>query len=335
MFYRLTDWYLENARPLPWRAAGTTAWGVLVSEIMSQQTPVARVAPRWEEWLERWPTPADFAAAPTAEVLKAWANLGYPRRALRLKEAAQAIVSDHGGEVPSQVADLLALPGIGDYTARAVACFHFKQNVPVVDTNVRRVVARAVHGQAIAGPARKQDLADVAALLPDDGTGPVFSVALMELGALVCTANNPQCTICPIQQECAWAKAGFPPAPEELLKKKRTQKFTGTDRQVRGKIMGHLRAHDRASLAELTELWPDKAQFSRALYSLVEDQLIELIEAAENNEKPQQQNQPTDKPAHSQATSPATGPADSQAVSIANNPDNWSPAHTFFQLPQG
>ena len=133
----ILDWFDAHERDLPWRRPGTTAWGVLVSEIMSQQTPVTRVAPVWQEWMDRWPTPADFAAASRSEVLRAWGTLGYPRRALRLWECAQAITADHAGKVPADVDTLLALPGIGDYTARAVACFHYGRNVPVVDTNVR------------------------------------------------------------------------------------------------------------------------------------------------------------------------------------------------------
>lgn len=261
-------WYRDNARDLPWRAPGTTAWGVLLSEVMSHQTQVERVAPIWREWVARWPTPVDFAAAPTDEVLRAWGSLGYPRRALRLKECAQAIVDDHGGEVPADVGALLALPGIGDYTARAVACFAFGQNVPVVDTNVRRVVARAEHGQANAQP-RKRELAEVEALLPAEG-GPEFSVGLMELGALVCTSKSPACDACPLPQ-CAWVAAGKP-APEAPPRP--TQKFAGTDRQVRGKIMKLLRESESPVEQSLIDaLWPDQPQLSRALFSLLHDGL--------------------------------------------------------------
>ena len=185
----LLSWFDANERDLPWRRPGTSAWGVLLSEVMSQQTPVARVAPVWEEWMRRWPTPADFAQATRAEVLRAWGKLGYPRRALRLWECAAAIGE---GEVPADVDKLLRLPGIGDYTARAVACFHYGVNVPVVDTNVRRVYARAEDGRFLAPQPSKRELAAVAELLPAEN-GPRFSAALMELGALVCTAKNPSC----------------------------------------------------------------------------------------------------------------------------------------------
>ena len=162
----LLKWYSETARDLPWRREGVSAWQILMSEIMLQQTPVVRVAPIWEEWVERWPVPSAMAASSQAEVLRAWGKLGYPRRALRLHECAGVLAAEHGDVVPEDVDTLLSLPGIGSYTARAVACFAYGQRVPVVDTNVRRVVARAVHGNAEPGnPSNTRDLADVAALL--------------------------------------------------------------------------------------------------------------------------------------------------------------------------
>lgn len=268
----LLTWFDLNERPLPWRNKTTSAWGILISEVMSQQTPVARVAPQWQEWIERWPTPADFAKASKAEVLRAWGKLGYPRRALRLHECAQAIVKRHDGAVPSDVDELLVLPGIGAYTARAVACFHFQQNVPVVDTNVRRVYGRAVTGQFLQPQPSAKELGQVAEVT----TGPRCSAAFMELGALVCTAKSPKCDICPIRRTCQWQKLGCPqPSEEDLSKaKKRVQKFTGTDRQVRGLLMDVLRAaDDPVEKSQLDVVWPDAAQRSRALFSLVEDGL--------------------------------------------------------------
>ncbi|MDN5705638.1 MAG: A/G-specific adenine glycosylase, partial [Corynebacterium casei] len=258
----LLIWFDLNERPLPWRNKTTSAWGILISEVMSQQTPVARVAPQWQEWIERWPTPADFAKASKAEVLRAWGKLGYPRRALRLHECAQAIVKRHDGAVPSDVDELLALPGIGAYTARAVACFYFQQNVPVVDTNVRRVYGRAVTGQFLQPQPSAKELGQVAEVT----TGPRCSAALMELGALVCTAKSPKCDICPIRHTCQWQKLGCPqPSEEDLSKaKKRVQKFTGTDRQVRGLLMDVLRAADEpVEKSRLDVVWPDAAQRSR------------------------------------------------------------------------
>lgn len=279
----LIAWFDTAERPLAWREPGTSAWAVLLSEVMSQQTPVARVEPQWRAWLERWPGPAELAAASTAEVITQWGTLGYPRRALRLKACAQAIVEHHGGQVPADVDALLALPGIGEYTARAVACFHFGQNVPVVDTNVRRVLHRAVHGRFLTPPARRSDLKEVAQLLPPAPRGPRFSVALMELGALVCTAKKPRCAACPLAATCAWVAAGQPqPSEEELgAARKRVQKFEGTDRQCRGRIMAALRRADRPVPREsIDRLWPHQAQLAQCLRSLVEDGLAEQVDPA-------------------------------------------------------
>lgn len=269
---KVTAWYRANARDLPWRRPGTTPWGILLSEVMSHQTPVARVAPRWEEWVSKWPTPQSLIDAPTADILRAWDTLGYPRRALRLKECAGEIVDKHGGDVPRTVPELLALPGIGDYTARAVAAFAFGEAVPVVDTNVRRVYARAVLGRPVAKP-QKAELEWVEALLPEDSPAE-FSAGLMELGALVCTAANPACEKCPLFGDCAWVAAGSPPPTAEELAGKKVQKFTGTDRQVRGKIMKLLREADGPVPQSAVDLvWPDAPQRSRALYSLLDDGL--------------------------------------------------------------
>ncbi|MGV9800078.1 A/G-specific adenine glycosylase [Mycobacterium sp. NPDC003449] len=267
----LLRWYAHAQRDLPWRRAGVTAWQILVSEFMLQQTPVARVEPIWLAWIERWPNPSATAAAGSAEVLRAWGKLGYPRRAKRLHECAVTIASDYGDQVPRDVDTLLTLPGIGAYTARAVACFAYHQPVPVVDTNVRRVVARAVHGRADS-PASARDLDEVAALLPGDDTAPVFSAALMELGATVCTARAPRCGICPLGH-CPWRSAGYPAGTAV----KRVQRYAGTDRQVRGKLLDVLRdssspvPRDRLDLAWLS----DTAQRDRALDSLLVDGLVE------------------------------------------------------------
>ncbi|MET4097840.1 A/G-specific adenine glycosylase [Agrococcus sp. UYP10] len=270
----LAGWYRDNARDLPWRRPDFDAWGTLVSEIMLQQTQVSRVAVEIDRWLERWPTPADLADAPTHEVLRQWGTLGYPRRALRLQDAARAIVERHGGDVPRDVAALLALPGIGDYTARAVAVFHFGDRHPVVDTNVRRVIARAVHGQGEAGPAARRDLADVEALLSDSpADASVTSIALMELGALVCTARAPRCDACPIADACAWRAAGYP--AYEGRRAPRQGTFAGSDRQARGTVLRALRAVDvPLAEAELQPLWSDAAQLDRALASLAADGLV-------------------------------------------------------------
>lgn len=267
----LAPWYAANARDLPWRRPDFPAWGTLLSEVMLQQTQASRVAVEIDVWLRRWPTPADLAGAPTSEVLRQWGNLGYPRRAVRLQQAASAIVDRHDGEVPSDVDALLALPGIGDYTARAVAVFAFGRRHPVVDTNVRRVVARYVHGLANQGHARRRDLADVEALLPrDESEAALVGAALMELGALVCTSRAPDCGACPLAPPCAWRRAG---RPDNAPRRARQATFEGSDRQARGRIMAALREHDVVHRDDLRLVWSPDEQRERAVAGLLADGL--------------------------------------------------------------
>jgi A/G-specific adenine glycosylase len=272
----LLGWYEREQRDLPWRRPGVTAWQILVSEFMLQQTPVARVEPIWREWVARWPTPSATAAASAADVLRAWGKLGYPRRAKRLHECAIAIAGEHGDEVPDDVETLLTLPGVGAYTARAVASFAYGRRVPVVDTNVRRVIARAVHGRADS-PASVRDLDDVEALLPNGPDAQRFSVALMELGATVCTARSPRCGLCPLSV-CAWRSAGFPAATVQARK---PQRYAGTDRQVRGRLLDVLRSNATpVTRAQLDVAWlSDTSQRDRALDSLLTDGLVEQTTA--------------------------------------------------------
>ncbi len=242
---------------------------------MLQQTPVARVLPVWKDWVARWPTASATACASAADVLRAWGKLGYPRRAKRLHECAIVIARDYDDVVPDDVDTLLTLPGVGSYTARAIACFAYRQAVPVVDTNVRRVVARSVHGRADAGAASAvRDHADVIALLPDDPTAPQFSAALMELGAIVCTARAPRCGLCPLSR-CRWRDAGYPPATSPG---RRLQRYAGTDRQVRGCLLDVLRASPiPVTKVELDVAWlSDTTQRERALDSLLADGLVAL-----------------------------------------------------------
>jgi A/G-specific adenine glycosylase len=270
-------WFAGAARPLPWRAADVSPWAVLVSEFMLQQTQVSRVQPRWEEWLRRWPTPAALAAEPPAEAVRAWDRLGYPRRALWLHRAATEIVERHGGEVPRDLDALLALQGIGPYTARAIAAFAFGDRHAVVDTNTRRVIARAVDGAAEAGPpATARDLAAMERLLPHDREAAHrFNAGAMELGATVCTARAPRCDACPIADACAWRAAGYP--PYEGPRRTRQARFEGSDRQARGMVMRELRAaHRPVTPAELAGVLADEARLSRALDGLVADGLAEL-----------------------------------------------------------
>ncbi|HZC92762.1 MAG TPA: A/G-specific adenine glycosylase [Mycobacterium sp.] len=269
----LLGWYDRCGRDLPWREPGVTAWQILVSEFMLQQTPVSRVLPIWHDWVARWPTASATASASAADVVRAWGKLGYPRRAKRLHECASVIARDHADVVPDDVDVLLTLPGVGSYTARAVACFAYQQRVPVVDTNVRRVVARVMHGRADAAAASAvRDQADVSAMLPNDSSAHRFSAALMELGATVCTARAPRCGLCPLSV-CRWREAGFPPAQGPA---RRPQTYAGTDRQVRGRLLDVLRDNELpVTRAQLDVAWlTDTEQRDRALNSLLADGLV-------------------------------------------------------------
>lgn len=268
------DWYAAHARPLPWRDPSCSAWGVLVSEVMAQQTPVARVEEPWRAWMERWPTPAALAGASPGDVVRAWGRLGYPRRALRLREAAIALVDRHGGAVPRTQAELLTLPGVGAYTAAAVAAFAYAERTVVVDTNVRRVLARLDAGQAAPSPGltvAERKLAE--AWLPDDpATAARWAVAAMELGAQLCTAASPVCGACPVAEHCRWLAAERPANASV----RRTQAYTGTDRQARGALLATLReAVSPVPREDLLAAWPIAAEQSvRALDSLIADGLI-------------------------------------------------------------
>ncbi|WNM27120.1 A/G-specific adenine glycosylase [Demequina capsici] len=277
---QITTWFAREARDLPWRRADCSPWGVLVSEVMLQQTPVVRVEPVWHEWMRRWPSPADLAGADQADAVRAWGRLGYPRRAKRLWECARALVEHHGGEVPSDEERLLALPGIGAYTAAAVAAFAYGQRSVVLDTNVRRVIGRAWEARAL--PPLHQTVGErerAAALVPHDATAAVrWAAGSMELGALVCTARAPRCDECPIAADCAWLAAGaqgLDAAP------RRVQPWHGTDRQVRGRIMALLRAaHAPVTVgghASLEDIEP--GQLDSCLDSLVDDGLVRPVDA--------------------------------------------------------
>lgn len=276
---RLSTWYRATARDLPWRRPQFHeefgAWGVLVSEFMLQQTPVTRVIPHLEAWLERWPTPTAMAAASTADVVRQWANLGYPRRALWLHRAAVEITARHGGAVPRDIESLLALSGIGDYTARAVAVFAYGDRHPVVDTNTRRVLARAIDGRAQPAPPSRRDLALMASLLPDTvEEAAVFNAAAMELGATVCTSRAPRCDVCPLAPTCAWLADGRPDTGDG---RRRQATYEGSDRQARGAVLRLLRdiAPEGAPLPSVLPDWPDEQQRDRAIDSLIADGLAE------------------------------------------------------------
>ena len=270
----LLRWYDEHARDLPWRSPSATPWSVMVSEFMLQQTPVARVLPVHEQWLERWPRPADLAADPAGEAVRMWGRLGYPRRALRLHAAATAITERHDGEVPADHAALLALPGVGDYAASAIAVFAHRRRHPVLDTNVRRVQARVLDGvEHPPGSVSRAERERATALLPgDDADAATWSVAVMELGALVCTAQRPRCGACPVAQQCAWRAAGHPAYDGPP---RRGQAWAGTDRQCRGRLMALARdAEGAVPRRRMEQAWSEAAQRERCLASLVADGLL-------------------------------------------------------------
>jgi A/G-specific adenine glycosylase len=266
-------WYAANARELPWRQPDATPWSILVSEIMLQQTPVSRVLPAHSAWISRWPEPAALAAATPADAVRQWDRLGYPRRAMRLHASAELITSRHGGQVPTSAADLRALPGVGSYTAAAVASFAYGQRHAVLDTNVRRVLARLVTGDGLPRPAptvAETRLAE--SLLPAEGRlAARWSVGVMELGALVCSAGRPRCADCPLSSQCAWLLRGRPAAPG----RRAAARYVDSDRQCRGRMLAVLRAAaGPVSLGILDESWHDAGQRARALAALIDDGLV-------------------------------------------------------------
>jgi len=261
-------WYKKNKRDLPWR--NTDAWGVLVSEIMLQQTPVARVLPIYIEWMKRWPTPAALAAATPAQVITAWGRLGYPRRALRLHECAKVISTQHKGRIPETQSELRELPGIGDYTSAAIIAFAFEGRSLVLDINIRRVFARVIDGVEVPTAApTKSEREKREELIPSKNPH-VWAAATMELGALICIAKNPKCGECPLADQCIWRSLDYPLSDQP----KRTQSWHGTDRQCRGVIVQALRENPALSKKEIMQLWDVPSQVERALLTLLEDGLV-------------------------------------------------------------
>lgn len=291
---RLAAWWEANARDLPWRFGRATPWGVLVSEVMSQQTQMSRVVPYWTAWMAAWPDAASLAKAPTAEVITAWGRLGYPRRALRLQECARVVADTYGDRLPDDYERLLDLPGVGDYTASAVSSFAFGRRVPVIDTNIRRVLSRVFLGEESCGGAATRAERDLAAtVLPADAAqSVVWNQSVMELGAVVCTAKKPLCESCPVSDDCAFLKAGLPGLGEKRTRPR--QRFQGTDRQVRGLVMAALREAGKAqseiqsgpqpsqssgviTRTQVEQLWADHVQLDACIASLDEDGLIEIL----------------------------------------------------------
>lgn len=270
----MISWYAECARPLPWREPGLDGWHVLVSEMMLQQTPVSRVLPVYSSWMARWPTPHALASDSVGQAVRMWGRLGYPRRALRLHAAAVMIDELHDGTVPRSYDELRALPGVGDYTAAAVAAFAYQQRTVALDTNVRRVLSRLLSGVALPPlgiSAGERRLAEQ--VLPDDAlAAATWSVAVMELGAVICTARSPRCGSCPVSDQCAWRQLDY---PVESSRTGRSQSYVGTDRQCRGRLLALLRGSDEPVPRQLVDaVWGDGPQRQRALRSLLDDGLV-------------------------------------------------------------
>lgn len=269
----LLSWGVGVRTDLPWRAT-RDPWAVLVSELMLQQTQVARVVPRYHAFLARFPTPTVCAAAPVAEVVRAWEGLGYNRRAVNLHRTATALVTEHAGALPDRIEPLLALPGVGPYTARAVLAFAFERDHGVLDTNAARFLARAVTGHRLT-PRRAQTLAD--ALVPA-GQGWAWNQAVLDLGATVCISRRPRCGACPIADRCAWRCAGWPdpdPAVGSAGSSGRQPPFEGSDRQGRGRLVralarGPVPDHELAVVMG----WPeDPGRAARVAAAVVADGL--------------------------------------------------------------
>ena len=274
----LLGWAADVRADLPWRAT-RDPWSILVSELMLQQTQVSRVAPRYHGFLALFPTPAACAAAPVGAVVRAWEGLGYNRRAVNLHRTARVVVTEHGGRLPEELAALLALPGVGPYTARAVLAFAFERDHGVVDTNAARFLARAVAGHRL-GPRGAQQLADELVPL---GYGWAWNQAVMDLGAQVCRKRLPDCDACPIRSSCAWARRGFAdddPAEGSAGVSRPQATFAGSDRQGRGRLVQALRTGpvDLLRLPDVTG-WPeepDRAQ--RIADALVGEGLAEYVD---------------------------------------------------------
>jgi len=268
MHREVLAWFEENKRDLPWRKS--TPWGVMVSEFMLQQTPVNRVLPIWAEWMERWPTPEDLASTKKSDLLKAWGRLGYPRRALRLHQAATIIAKDFNNQVPAKLEELRKLPGVGEYTAAAIMAFAHKKNSLVLDVNIRRLFSRALDAEEC--PAlhiTNLERESRTALIPTNAH--TWAAATMELGALICTTTKPKCEICPLSNSCLWRAKGYPPSQNQ---KKKVQKWHGTDRQCRGAIIEYLRNHPKTTESSLSKIWDNSSQLEKCLATLTKDGLI-------------------------------------------------------------
>lgn len=302
-----------RARNLPWRFGRTTPWGVLVCEVMSQQTQMSRVVPYWTAWMQTWPDAQSLSCATAAEVITAWGRLGYPRRALRLQECARVVANEYHNSLPRTYEELIALPGVGDYTASAVLSFAYGEQVAVIDTNIRRVLTRTFAGvESHGGSTTRADRELAAAVLPKSDfdaasndsspaaptcaptqssptcTSSVWNQSIMEIGATLCTAQSPQCDTCPLQRWCRFKAAGFPGLGARRTRPQ--QRFVGTNRQVRGIILQALRKAHSSQISsqhtqqhslqrnEINALWSNQAQLGECIASLDNDGLIVVLE---------------------------------------------------------
>ena len=265
----ISAWFKKNKRDLPWRK--TDSWGILVSEFMLQQTPVNRVLPVYNEWMERWPTAAHLANATPAEVITAWGRLGYPRRALRLHECAKVITKELNGKIPTTEVELRKLPGVGEYTAAAMVAFAFSGRSLVLDINIRRLFVRLFDGaESPTTSATKEEKVRYEELIPKKEPH-IWAAATMELGALVCTSQSPKCAICPVADKCLWRSLDYPKS--DLVK--RRQSWHGTDRQCRGAVVQALRENEVLTKAQIAQLWDVPSQLEKTLLTLLDDGLIE------------------------------------------------------------
>jgi A/G-specific adenine glycosylase len=261
----LLDWFAASGRDLPWRHT-RDPYRILVAEIMLQQTQVDRVVPKFRAFLEHFPTLETLASAPTAEVIRAWAGLGYNRRAVNMQRTARAVLDHHGGQFPRDLATLLKLPGIGPYTAGAIACFAFEQDVGFMDTNIRRAIQRLFVGPEEYGMAAEAELLALAQAAVPTGLGWAWNQAIMELGALICTAT-PACWRCPVNRFCR-AYAARRAADEQLFSgdqpptasgqrrvaERREAPYTGSNRFYRGRAIEALRNLPPGQALPLAEL---------------------------------------------------------------------------------
>lgn len=268
----LLAWGGPRLRDLPWRRT-RDPWGVLVSEVMAQQTQVARIIPRWEAFMERFPTPESLAEAPLADLLRLWQGLGYPRRARALHEAARRIRDS--GRFPSTVEQLMDLPGVGPYTARAVAAFAFDLDVGVLDTNVGRLLARLA-GERLR-PAAAQSMADD--LVPK-GDAWIWNQVVMDFGATVCTARTPRCDGCPVSGQCAWAGSTerADPAQGSAGVSGKQARFEGSDRQARGRLLAALVDGPILAVAVAVVMDRDSVVADRLLADLVAEGLCRRVD---------------------------------------------------------